>query len=124
MILSGSLAHADGLINCTGPDGQCELCDLFNLINNIVAMVIKVIVPSVAALLIAYAGFKMLMNQGNSEVTNQVKQIIFGTVIGIVVVYTSYALVGLMLNSMGYVQYSKNGNKVVDPLNWAPKCQN
>jgi hypothetical protein len=36
--------------------------------------------------------------------------------IGLVVMFSSYAVVGLVLDSMGYVQMN-------NPLDWAPDCK-
>ena len=107
------------------PEGGYGICDLFDLINNGVSIFVKVLIPLFATLVLAYAGFKMLTNQGNSEVAKQVKGITLAVAIGVVVMFASYAIVGMVLHEMGTVKYSTdaNGREIVNPLDWAPKCE-
>jgi len=100
---AGLNAKAAGLIPCGGVDDACTICDLFQLINNIIKMVILALVPSIAVLVIAIAGFKMLLNQNNSDVLNESKDIIVKVIIGVVLIYASYAIVNTMFAAMGYV---------------------
>ena len=66
-------------------------------------------------MVIVYAGFKMIINQGNSEVVQQCRSILMATAIGLVVVFASYAIVGAILVSMGSIQAGS-------ALDWEPKC--
>jgi len=96
------------------PEGGYGICDLFVLLDNAVNIFIKVLVPLFATLVLAYAGFKMLANQGNSDVAKQVKTIFLAVAIGVTVMFASYAIVGTILVSMGASESA---------LNWAPKCK-
>lgn len=96
------------------PEGGYGICDLFTLIDNGVNIFVKILVPLFATLVLAYAGFKMLTNQGNSDVAKQVKGIVLAVAIGITVMFASYAIVGTILVGMG---------ASTNALDWAPKCQ-
>ncbi len=110
------------LINCGGPDQrQCGICDFYRLINTAVETVVDVFIPLAATLIVVYAGFKMMINQGDPDVTNKCKSILLATAIGLIVVFASYAIVGAILHSMGVVQYGGSGT--VNPLDWEPKCE-
>jgi hypothetical protein len=107
------ISFAAGTVLPPEPSGGYGICDLLTLIDNCINIFIKILIPAFAALVLAYAGFKMLLNQGNSDVAKQTKDIALAVVIGIVVMFASYAIVGTILVGMGA---SHNA------LNWAPTC--
>lgn len=110
-----------GLVSCGGPDQDpCGICDLFKLINVAIETVLKVFIPLAATLVVVYAGFKMMINQGDPDIAKKCKSIMLAVAIGLVVVFASYAIVGMILNSMGVVEYGGSGT--VNPLDWEPKC--
>jgi hypothetical protein len=115
-LLPGIAWAADSFRLCDN-DGTnaCGICDLFWMLNKAIDIIVKGLIPLAAVLIIVYAGFKMMINQGNSEVAKQVKGIILGTVIGLVVVFASYAIVGAILVSMGSIQAGS-------ALDWEPTC--
>ena len=97
-------------------ENPCGICDVFRLVNVAVSVVVKIFIPLAATLIIVYAGFKMMLNQGNAEVAQQTKQIMLATAIGLVVVFASYAIVGAILVSMGSIQAGS-------ALDWEPTCE-
>jgi hypothetical protein len=101
--LPGIVAYAAPLVECGGAGQRlCGICDLFNLINNIILYVLMVFVPLGAGLVIAIAGIKMLIDRENAEVWDKSKEIILMTVIGLVLIYGAYAIVITMFSAMGY----------------------
>jgi len=60
------------------------------------------LVPAAAGLVIAIAGFKFLVNQDNADVMEESKKIIFMVIIGLLLIYGSYAIVGAIFSGMGY----------------------
>ena len=82
---------------------QCGICHLFELIDNIIILVIVGIVPVAAGLVIAIAGFKMLINQNNSEVLAESKKIILMVIIGLALIYGSFAIITTGLKGAGYI---------------------
>jgi len=105
MFIGGSAAAQGSLaVNCGG-EGQpaCDICSLFSLINNIINVVLKLIVPAAAALIIAWAGFKMATNQESSDVIKQTREIVIFTLVGLVIIYAGAAIVDTVLKSLGYL---------------------
>ncbi len=90
----------------TNADGSkqpaCKICHLFELVDNIVRFGIVYLIPTIAGLVIAVAGFKMLINQSNVEVMGESKKIILTVIIGLLLIYGSYAIVGAVFTGMGY----------------------
>ncbi|MFZ3074064.1 MAG: hypothetical protein WA093_02970 [Minisyncoccales bacterium] len=112
-----AFAENKKLLECGGPNQpSCGICDLFTLINTAVDVILKGLIPLIAVLIIAWAGFRMMINQGNTDVAKQSKEIMLAVAIGLVVMFSSYAVVGLILDSMGYAQMNS-------PLDWAPDCK-
>ena len=99
------IAQADGILPDCGGQGQgaCTICNLFELINNIILIVIVRLVPTAAGLVIAIAGFKMLINQNNAEVMAESKKIILMVIIGLLLIYGSFAIVTAAMTGMGYI---------------------
>jgi len=114
-IASAALINCGGLDMAGNPQRECGICDVFRLVNTGVDLVIKIFIPLAATLFIVYAGFKMIMNQGNSEVVKQTRDMLLATAIGLVVVFASYAIVGMILTSMGSIQAGS-------ALDWEPTC--
>jgi hypothetical protein len=104
-IFFAEATQAAGLLpDCGGPgQGACTICHLFELINNIITGVIIALVPAAAGLVIAIAGFKMLINQNNAEVMAEAKKIILMVIIGLLLIYGSFAIVTAIFKGMGYV---------------------
>jgi hypothetical protein len=94
---------AQGLVKCGGAGQKaCGICDLFNLVNNIILNVLMVFIPLVAGLVIAIAGIKMLIDRDDAEVWEKSKEIILMTIIGLVLIYGAYAIIITMFSAMGY----------------------
>jgi hypothetical protein len=106
-----STAVGAGLLpDCGGVDANgvaqpaCTICNLFELIDNLITGVILVLVPVAAGLVIAIAGFKMLINQNNSEILAESKKIILMVIIGLALIYGSYAIVNFAFSAAGYTE--------------------
>jgi hypothetical protein len=80
--------------------GSYELNDFANLAV-IASQWILGIVGSLALLMFVYGGVMFLISAGNSEKVTQAKGIILGAVIGIVIVFTSYMIIGFVFKATG-----------------------
>ncbi len=69
------------------------------LIRNIITAVLG-IVGSLALLMFIYGGFTWMMSGGNSESVKKGKDILVWAAIGLVVIFSSYALVKFVLESL------------------------
>ena len=87
-------------VTCQGD--ACNLCELIHMSVRILNFFIKWLIPLVAAMLIAFGGFRMVINQGNSDVAEQAKAIITAAVVGLVIIYGGWAMVDLFLSRINY----------------------
>lgn len=80
--------------------GDYELNDFLQLAVN-VAKWIESIVGSLALLMFVYGGFTLLLSQGSSDKVAKGKSIIVGAVIGLVIVFVSWAVIDFIVTGIG-----------------------
>jgi hypothetical protein len=84
-----------------GNAGDCQL-------NNFVFIAIWVwnwilgISGSLTLLFFIYGGFTFLISGGSSERVTKGKTILINSIIGLVIIFTSYMIVGFVLKNLGY----------------------
>lgn len=99
LLLPAVQVLAQGLVPCTG--GACTLCDFFALINNVMKFILVDIVLPISAFLIVVAGFMMIFGAENPENIEKGKKILFTVVVGLVLCFTAYLIVGLFFKVIG-----------------------
>lgn len=85
-----------GVTNC----GNYQLNDFMQLAINISKFILG-IVGSLSLLAFVVGGFMFLISAGNQDRVASAKKIITGAIIGLVVVFTSYIIVGFVFSAMG-----------------------
>jgi hypothetical protein len=74
------------------------------------------ITGSLALLMFVYGGFMFLISSGSTETVNKAKQIIIGAVAGIVIIFTSYMIVGFVFSATGVLK--KGDTSSWSKINW------
>lgn len=94
------LAAAAGLpgkiVSCTGTD--CNVCDIATTAQNLLNTGIYVLI-FLAAVLFAWAGWKMLSSQGNTEGYAQGKQIFGNVLIGLIIILAGWIVVDTLMRT-------------------------
>lgn len=102
LLLSISPAMAGSIIDkaipCQG-EGNCQLSHLIQVVIN-VAQWIWGISGSLALLMFIYGGFMFLISGGQSEKITKAKGIISNSLIGLVIIFTSYVIVGFVVQNL------------------------
>jgi len=88
--------------------GTCELNDFTRVAVNI-SKIILGIVGSLALLAFVAGGLMMMLSAGNPEWVTRGKQTLIGAVVGLVIVFTSYAIIQLVFTSLG-IEAAAGGN--------------
>jgi len=97
----GAEANLMENIACAG-DGKCTPDDFFRLAVNVAKWIFG-ITGSLALGAFVIGGAMFLVSSGNSDMVNKGKQVLTGAVIGLVVVFTSWLVVGFVMTTfMGY----------------------
>lgn len=91
---------------CVTPEPACGTCHIFQLIKNILDKFLFPIVPVLAGLLFALGGFFFLASFGNPQFLGRAKTIMVATVVGLLIVYSSWLLINLILQAMGVAAWT------------------
>lgn len=94
-------------ITCATSKNNCELNDFVRLAVEISKWILG-ITGSLALLAFIYGGFVWMLSGGSSERVQKGKQIFTGAVIGLVIVFTSYMIIGFVLVKSGFIQQGDN----------------
>ena len=114
-------------VKCSGVDCSTDTtnkycCGNYQL-DDFVKIAIKIadfifgITGSLALLMFVYGGFMFLISSGSTETVNKAKQIIIGAVAGIVIIFTSYMIVGFVFTATGADTTGASWSKI----NWFSK---
>jgi hypothetical protein len=98
---------ADGLVPCEM--GSCTICDLFQLFTNIVTFVLTFIVPPAATVMFIWAGVVFYTSGGVPEKVNKAKSIMTYAVLGLIIIYSAWVIVGAFLNAIGVASWTGLG---------------
>ncbi len=89
---------SQGIIPQPGPEGYG--CEQFNqLLANLFTLLITFAIP-LAALVIAYGAFMLLISAGNEERISSGKNAIFSAVVGVVIVLGSFIVYNLVIRAL------------------------
>ena len=83
-----------------GAGGDYTLNDLMRKVVGLARWIFG-ITGSLALLFFIYGGVMFLISGGNSERVTKAKQIIIGAVIGLIIVFTAYMIIGFVMKTMG-----------------------
>ncbi len=96
-----------GLVPCGTADTKpCTFCDLFVLLNNIFAYFLTFILPSIATVLIAWGGFTLVTAGEDKNKYTKAKNIITATIIGLVIILSSWMFLNMFLSSIGVAEWT------------------
>lgn len=93
-------AEEGGLVPCE--IGSCTICHLFELFVNVVQYFLTWIIPPVATIMFLWAGIVFYTSGGVPDKVNQAKDVIKYAVLGLVLIYSAWVIVGAFLSVMGY----------------------
>jgi len=100
------IVSAAGLVPCGGPgEDPCTLCHLFVLVDSIIDFLIFNLVPPIALLMIIIGALMLIFSMDNPQIVSTGKRILKSVVIGLVIIYASYSLVGWFLVSIGLADW-------------------
>lgn len=119
-IFVSSQAFAAGIVPCgqseDDPDhnvnnnidesAKCTLCHFFILITMIVNFVLFKLTAPLALLMLIIGGAMFMLAAGNPSTITQARKLIASVLIGIVIIYSAYFLVGVFLQSVGLATWT------------------
>ena len=84
----------------------CQLCDFFVMIDTWIDGLLLIFAPAVAVLMIAIGGGMYIISQGNPEMLARAKKLFTAVVIGLLIIYGAFLIVGTFLWSIGLAEWT------------------
>ncbi|OGJ03850.1 hypothetical protein A3G06_01555 [Candidatus Nomurabacteria bacterium RIFCSPLOWO2_12_FULL_46_14] len=81
---------------------QCGFNDFMELINKVLGFLLTYLVLPIAAIMFAYAGFKLVISGGNTEARGTAKKVFSNTVIGLIIILLAFLIIRTILFILGY----------------------
>ena len=96
----------EGIVPCGTPCCRCGFCDFFILIDHIVDFIMFKIAPVLGVLMIIIGGVMFLVSSGDPARIGRAKKIVIYSIVGLLIIYTAYIMVGLILKNIGLADWS------------------
>ncbi len=105
-----------GLVPCGGEtQPPCQFCHLFVMLKTIIDFVLVYIVFPVATLLIIIGGIMFFLYVENPQQAEQAKHLLTATVIGLVIIFSAWLVIGLFFTAIGLSDFALS---LTGPNNW------
>lgn len=110
------VSFAEGLVPCGGEtEPACQFCHLFVMFQTIIDFVLVYLVFPVATLLIIIGGIMFFLYAENPQKVEQAKSLLTATIIGLVVIFSSWLVIGLFFTAIGLSDFALS---FTGPENW------
>ncbi len=98
-----ALTNAAGLVPCGNPgEPQCTILLFFAMLGRIYEFLVKDIAAPLAILAMTIGGVMILISAGNPNLMSTGKKIVYASIIGLFLVFSSWLIVDLILGALGY----------------------
>ncbi|MCA9361577.1 hypothetical protein KC845_03410, partial [Candidatus Kaiserbacteria bacterium] len=95
LFLLPTITLADsGLVTCTGPD--CTICSLITLLNKVIDWIVA-ISSLLIILVLAYAGFGLVVSGGNQSAYEKAKGYFMNAIIGLIIILAAWTLIDTLM---------------------------
>lgn len=102
-----AMAQEGLIVDCWDVHSQSEY---YNDVNCLLLQAIKIgeyvfsIIGAIAFVMFVYGGFMIILSFGNPERVNKGKAVFMAAVVGLVIAFSAYALIGFILDTLGVGQ--------------------
>lgn len=100
---------ANKCLNC----GDCTKCDILRVASNIFNFIVK-IVGGLAILMLVLSGILYITSAGRAEALKEAKAALVATIVGFIIVLTSWIIINLVMTTLKYEGYQ--GGKWYAPV--------
>ncbi len=105
--------ESEGLVPCK--IGECEICHLFVLLNNVIDFFLFTIIPILVPFMIILGGVVLVVAYANpskgAEYISKARNIFKTIIIGTVLVYSAWILVNVFFQVLGHVEWKDYENR-------------
>ncbi len=100
--------HEDDASSTIDESADCTLCHFFILITMLVNFVLFKLTAPLALLMLIIGGAMFMLAAGNPNTITQARKLITSVLIGIVIIYGAYFLIGVFLQSVGLAKWTSD----------------
>lgn len=113
LVAARSGCPTEGLVPCGTPGCPCQFCDFFVMFDRIIDFLLFIIVPSLAALMIAIGGFMYIFahvapaeaisggSKGGPQMLSQAKKLFTSVAFGLLIIYGAWLIVNTFFMMIG-----------------------
>ena len=106
-IVDGRCDRAAAHVMTNSTEGiACQFCHFFVMIGGIIDFVLIRIVPYLAVFIIVVGGIMFYFGGGKPDLLNRGKKLITGALIGLLLIYGAYMIVGTFLSVLGVTEWT------------------
>ncbi|MFC1700702.1 pilin [Patescibacteria group bacterium] len=107
-----------GLVPCGEAGNPCKLCHLWQLFDNVIDFIIFQIAIPGSVLLFVISGVVLITAGGDQKKVLISKKIFTNTIIGLVIIFCSWLIIGTIINTLG----GKTFEGIIGAWNKFPPC--
>ena len=93
------MAQDSGLIPCGYGDNPCDTSDVANFVNGLISFLIQML-GIIAAIVMVYAGFRLVTSGGNEGEATKAKELFTNVVIGIVIILAAWFVLDTIMKTL------------------------
>lgn len=97
----------EGLVPCGTVCCRCTLCDFFVLLKVLLDFLFFKLVPPIAFAMIVYGAILFIFSGGNPSKVSAGKAILKSVIIGLLLIYGAYSIVGTILVGVGLAEWTE-----------------
>jgi len=120
--INGEYEKIDGETVCTGTEDEirCQFCHFFVMLNELINFILKQLVFPIAVLMLVIGGVMFIFayfggaevlpggGAGGPKMLNQAKKLISSVVIGLIIIFSAWLIIGLFLQLIGLADWTTN----------------
>ena len=100
LLIAPMMTLARGLVPCGGPGEEpCQTCHVVSLTQNVIGWLVAIL-SVIAAIVIVYAGIKLVTSGGNQSAMESAKSMISNVIIGYIIVLAGWLLIDFGMKSL------------------------
>jgi hypothetical protein len=89
----------EGLVTCDGVTVPCDACTLVLMADKVIQWLFTILI-SLTIMMIMYAGFRLVVSQGNSHAWEESKGMLTNIVVGFIIVLSAWLIVDTVMKGL------------------------
>jgi len=86
----------------------CKLCHFFIMVDRVLDFIVMKMVPAIATLMLVIGGAMFFFAGGSPTSISSAKKVITSTIIGLVIIFSAFLVVGTILSAIGLTDWTQD----------------